>query len=88
MFKPVNRYIAINLGHEKEEEKLVILPEDYKPQQERYVVANVLNSAEDVRFKIPRDSTIVVDASMIEEIKIGGTNYNVILDNYVLGIIE
>ena len=88
MFKPVNRYIAIDLNRKKEAEKLVILPEDYKPQQDKYVVASVLNSAEDVRFKVPTDSTIVVDASMIEEIKIGGTNYNVILDNYVLGIIE
>ena len=44
--------------------------------------------AEDVRFKLTPSSKIVIDKSMMEEITIGATNYSVILDNYVVGIIS
>ena len=90
MFKPVNRYILIeHLRPDAEkEESLIVLPEDYKPQQERFITVAVVGSSEDVRFDVPTAAKLVVDRTMIEEISIGGTIYNVILDNYVVGIIE
>jgi len=89
MFNPVNRYILIDMpAKEAETESLIVLPEDYKPEEERYLKVTVLQAAEDVRFKLPRLTTLVVDRSMIEEIKVGGSIYNVILDNYVVGKIE
>ena len=90
MFMPVNRYVLIDIPTPKEisPESLIVLPEDYKPEQERYSQVNTIAAASDVRFSIPENSKLIVDRSMVEEISIGGTIYNVILDNYVVGMIE
>jgi len=90
MFKPVNRYILIEVPPEREvdTQSLIVLPEDYEPEKENFAVANVLDSADDVRFDLCEESKIIVDRSMIEQIKIDQTNYNIILDNYVVGIVD
>ena len=49
---------------------------------------DALKAAQDVRFHIQEETKLIVDRSMIEEISIGGTIYNVILDNYIVGMIE
>jgi len=89
MLQPVNRYILIEmpLAHDPQE-SLIVLPEDYKPEEDRFVQVNALKAAPDVRFPIKSDTKLVVDRSMIEEISLGGTIYNVILDNYVVGMME
>ena len=88
MFKPVNRYILVEEKKEEIRESLIVLPEDYQPTEERYATVEVKEVAEDVRFKLLPSSKIVIDKSMLEEITIGATNYSVILDNYVVGIIS
>ena len=91
MFNPVNRYILIDIPAKKEEEEtdsLIVLPEDYKPEEERYLEVTTLAAAKDVRFSLPHLTKLIVDRSMIEEIKVGGSIYSVILDNYVVGMIE
>ena len=89
MFKPVNRYILVEeQQNSTQAESLIVLPEDYKPVEERYTTVSVKNSAEDVRFDLAVGSKIVVDRSMMEEITIGATNYSIILDNYVVGIVS
>jgi len=89
MFNPVNRYISINLQPESvPPDSLIVLPDDYQPEPESYMEVEVIKAAEDVRFEVLAGTKLVVDRSMIEEISIGGTNYNVILDNYVVGIVE
>ena len=90
MLKPLNRHILIDIkkvGEEKPE-PLIVLPEDYKPEKQRYIEVSVLDSAEDVRMSLATGDKLVVDRSMIEEIVLGPTIYNVILDNYVMGIIK
>ena len=88
MFKPVNRHILVKkLNSKPSEESIIVLPEDYKPEEERYTVVEVIDSSEDVRFNVIPGSKLVIDQSMMEQIKISGTNYNVILDNYVVGIV-
>ena len=89
MFKPVNRHILIEKvdNTESEQDSLIVLPETYKPQEERYILVSVAGSASDVRFDLSQGDQLVIDSSMIEEISIGGTIYNVILDNYVMGIV-
>ena len=67
---------------------VVLLPEDYKPEEQRYSEVTVLRAADDVRFDICQNNKIIVDRSMVEQITIGSTNYDVILDNYVIGITE
>ena len=95
MFKPVNRYIHINLPRPKPKpESSLVLPDDYKPTEERHVTAKVVAFASDVRFKDQLvmhggcGTSIVVDKSMIEEITINNSKINVVLDNYVVGIIK
>jgi len=90
MFTPVNRYILIDLKAPEEEgpEPLIVLPEDYKPQGPRYRQVRAIRAADDVRFEVGHGQHLIVDWSMIEEIKISGTIYNVVLDNYVVGMIK
>tara|TARA_R110000824_G_scaffold329865_1_gene516600 strand:- start:1859 stop:2128 length:270 start_codon:yes stop_codon:yes gene_type:complete len=89
MFNPVNRYILIDVPAKKEvSDSLIVLPEDYKPEEERYLEVITLQAAQDVRFSLPHLTKLIVDRSMIEEIKVGGSIYNIILDNYVVGMIE
>ena len=90
MFNPVNRYILFQAEKDKgpDPEPLIVLPEDFKPQGEKYRQVKALNAASDVRFDVKKGQSLVIDWSMAEEITIGTTIYNVILDNYVVGIIE
>lgn len=87
MFKPVNRHILIDLDQRTDEQKsLIVLPEDYQPEQQKHSVVRVLEKSDDVKFNITVGSKIVVDSSMIEEIVINNTTYNIILENYVVGV--
>jgi len=90
MLNPVNRYIWIDIPptNTTGPESLVMLPDDYKAPEERFIRVSAVKAAADVRFDVGSDDKMVVDRSMIEEITIGATIYNVILDNYVVGIID
>ena len=89
MFKPVNRYILIKMPTKTvEKESIILLPEDYKPEEQQFAEVSVVKAAEDVRFDLHADNKIIIDQSMVEQITIGNTNYDVILDNYVIGITE
>ena len=89
MFKPVNRYILIEILENSESiDKLIVLPEDYETPKEKHVAATVKGVAPDVRFDLEVDNKIIVDRSMVEQINLGSTNYDVILDNYVIGITD
>ena len=88
MLKPLNRHILIDLDQRTDEQKsLIVLPEDYKPEQEKHSVVQVINKSDDVKFDLLVGSKIVVDSSMIEEIVVNNTTYNVILENYVVGVL-
>ena len=88
MFKPVNRHILVDIDQRTEDQKsLIVLPEDYKPEQQKHSVVQVLNKADDVKFNLSAGTRIVVDSSMIEEIVVNNTTYNIILENYVLGVL-
>jgi co-chaperonin GroES (HSP10) len=91
MFKPVNRYIQIKLPEVVPQTASgIVLPDDFKPTEERYGTAEVVSHASDVRFKdqIADGAFVIVDKSMIEEITINNSKINVVLDNYIVGIIN
>ena len=94
MFRPVNRYIQVVVEAAEVEEadttaSGIVLPEDYAPVKERYAPARVISWSPDVRFdsSLRRDTKIIIDQGMIEEIRINNEKITVILDNYVVGII-
>jgi co-chaperonin GroES (HSP10) len=91
LFKPVNRYLSIQLPNtlQPSTESGIMLPADFKPKEERYVTATVLEWAADVRFKdeLETGTKIIVDKSMVEEINTKNKTINVILDNYIIGIV-
>tara|TARA_Y100000590_G_C14971911_1_gene732742 strand:- start:193 stop:498 length:306 start_codon:yes stop_codon:yes gene_type:complete len=98
MFKPLNRYLLIEKPSQKpnETQSGIVLPDDYKPIEAPHVVVKLVDYAEDVRFKqdlrglesqvAVNELYVMVDRSMIEEIVHNGTNYCMILDNYVKGV--
>ena len=90
-FTPVNRYIEIEVREEKSSESQsgIVLPDDFKPTEEQHAIVKIKGWAEDVKFrnKLWVDHEIIVDRSMIEEIKLGDETVQVVLENYVVGIL-
>jgi hypothetical protein len=88
-FKPVNRYIQIDLETRSEkEESIVLLPENFKKPEEKYVQCVCLSSADDVRFFLKPKDELIIDRKMVEEITVNHKVFHVILDNYVLGVVQ
>ena len=88
-FKPVNRYIQIDLTAKNEkEESIVLLPENFKKPEEKYVQCVYLSSADDVRFFLKPEDELIIDRKMVEEITVNDKVFHVILDNYVLGVVQ
>ena len=92
MFKPVNRYIQVKII-EPEPTKTttgILLPNDYEPEEERYIQASVVSWAPDVRFgdELKDNSKVIIDRQMLEKVNSNGISMHLILDNYVLGLIR
>ena len=94
MLKPVNRHLLI-VPHVKKNETNagVILPEDYNPEQDQYIEASVIDIAVDcdkqfhhLRYGNIDNNRIVVDRSMIQEVKLKEKTHYMILENYVVGV--
>lgn len=91
MFKPVNRYVLVKNRTKKSETETpmgILLPDDFKPTEERYSCIEVIDWAEDVRFDLTQIGSIVVDNSMIEEITVDNLTYSIVQDNYIVGIVH
>jgi co-chaperonin GroES (HSP10) len=92
MFKPLNRYIQVKLPSPTSPERAsgIVLPQDYAPAKEKYTFATVVSWALDVRFAdvLKKNVKIIIDQSMIEEITLDKERIIVVLDNYVIGIIQ
>ena len=93
--KPVNRHLLI-VPHVKNNETNsgVVLPDDYKPEQDQYIEATVIDIAEDcskqfnaLRFGVIGDEKkIIIDRSMVQEVNLKDKTYYLILENYVVGV--
>ena len=94
MLKPVNRHLLI-VPHVKKNETNtgVLLPEDYNPDQDQDIEATVIDIAQDcdkqfrhLRYGNIDSNKIVVDRSMIQEVKLKDKTHYMILENYVVGV--
>ena len=89
MLRPVNRHILVDYSPPQENaDSGILLPDDYKPPTEDYVVVNVLAVSEDVSIRCNTDDQIVIDKKMLQEISVNHSIYYLILENYVIGVIE
>ncbi len=96
VLKPVNRHMTIIPHVKKNETKAgVLLPDDFKPEEDRYITATVLAVAPDcassfqkLRGHPPENNVIVVERSMVEEIVLNDKSYFTVLENYVVGILR
>ena len=95
-FQPINRHLKI-IPHLKENKTNsgVLLPEDFEPQQERYIPATVVSYAKDCSRQLVNyflnttcEKTVVVDRSMVEEVTLNNKKHYLVLENYVMGFIE
>ena len=94
MLKPVNRHLLIIPHVQKNETNSgVLLPEDYNPEENQYVEATVIDIAPDcdkqfrhLKYGTIDNSKIVVDRSMVQEVKLKDKTHYIILENYVVGV--
>ena len=86
--RPFNRHILIIPEYvekeKKKEQSSILLPDDYTKVEGKYCSAIVQGWAEDCRFTLERNSRLLIDRGMVEEVEHGGEKYYLILDNYVI----
>ena len=86
--EPHNRHLLVYPLDDKEEKKGFILPDDYKVPKSPHVICDVLGKAEDCKVSVDVGDRIVVERTMLHEIKaMGETNY-LVLENYVYGRLQ
>lgn len=89
MIRPVNRHILVNYSPPQEKTDTgILLPDDYKAPEQNHVVVDVLGVADDVAFRCKKGDKIVIDKKMLDELSIEHSTYYLILENYVMGVIE
>lgn len=89
MLKPVNRHIVVK--YKPQEEKTnsdILLPDDYKPPERNHVVTEVIAVSDDVSFSCKKGDKLVIDKKMLQEITVEDSTYYLILENYVIGVLE
>ena len=89
MLRPVNRHILVKYSPPQERaDSAILLPDDYKPPTDDYVVVDVLAISDDVSIRCATSDKIVIDKKMLQQITVEYSNYYLILENYVMGVIE
>mgnify|MGYP005818924839 CR=1 FL=1 len=93
IFKPFNRYVlveSVEFDILEESSASILVPDSYAKPRQPYGVYKVLDVAFDCQkvHGILPNSLILVNESMIENIKVGPLNLQVILENHILGLCE
>ena len=91
MFKPLNRHVSLEPveSEETEEEKSTILvPDDYSVPKSRHSLYKIVAIARDCEKlnDVDINKTLLVNNSMIEEIKVKDTIYYLMLENHAYGL--
>ena len=93
-FKPVNRHLLVVPHTQKNETTTgVLLPDDFQPDEDRYIEATVIDIASDcsaqfkhLRYNHLDNNRVVLDRTMIEEVRLKEKTHYMILENYVVGV--
>jgi hypothetical protein len=87
-FSPKNRYLLVETQKQEDADTGVLLPEGYTLRKDKYVTAIVLDTATDCKEAIAQGTQVVVDATMLEEVSVSGKTYEIVLENYVVGLLQ
>ena len=89
---PRNRYILVDIIEDlptaTEKRPAILLPEDYKPAGNPFATARVRDAAPNCNIGVISGDVVVVQKSMIEDVAIGESNFKLVLENHILGVIE
>ena len=87
---PRNRHLLVELLPEEDEQEgsAVLLPDNYRPVKNQHVAVKLLEKAPDCKILCSRGSVLVVENSMLSEIVYNDRVFHLVLENYVLGVIE
>jgi hypothetical protein len=91
MLEPLNRHVLlepIETEETEEEKSTILVPDDYSVPKSRYGLCKILAIARDCdKFNNTDVSkTVLVNNSMIEEIKVEETVYYLMLENHAYGL--
>jgi|TARA_R110002050_G_scaffold193420_1_gene328383 co-chaperonin GroES (HSP10) len=87
-FKPYNRHLLINpIEEDQIEQTGILLPDDYKSKNP-FGVGKAVDVASDCTLDIFAGEKVVYSTNMLENVTIGGKDYFLLLENYVLGVIN
>jgi co-chaperonin GroES (HSP10) len=88
MIKPWNRRLLVELlTKEEEDNSTILVPDNYKPMLDRHVTARVLATSTDGTAEL-LNSKIAVESNGVEEIIIAGAPHYLVLENYVVCVLE
>lgn len=82
---PYNRHLLVLPLFKEEESVDFLLPEGYRKPESPYIVCEVLGIASDCSVDLEISNKIVIERSMLQEIKCGGETNYLVLENYVYG---
>jgi len=87
---PRNRHLLVALipDEEEQEKSTVLLPDNYRPIKSQHVAVRLLEKAPDCKIECSHGSVLIVEASMLNEIVHSNHTFHLVLENYVLGVIE
>jgi len=89
-FNPCNRHLLIkeksNVA-ENNDKPVILVPDDYNVKISPYGIYEVINVADDcIKFDFNTiKKNILVNSNMVEEVKIEGADFLLVLENHVYG---
>ena len=87
MLVPYNRHLLVELVQAEDRGEAVVLIPDSSIPKPTYSLVKLLNVAPDCeKFNGEVGSTLLVNTSMVEEVTVAGSSYNLILENHVVGL--
>ena len=88
MFVPLNRHILVKREENEEPvaDRSFVLPDDYEKPKDPYEVVEVLAAATDCKLLVNVRDKVVVERSMVNVLVVNGATYNLVLENYVYGV--
>ena len=86
---PRNRHLLVEpIPEEEQETSAVLLPDNYRPVKSQHVAVRLLEKAPDCSIQCSHGSVLIVEGSMVNEICHDNQVFHLVLENYVLGVIE